>query len=180
MLQINTTPGLIGINTILGRQSIEQPQGELTVNQAKSQMHIDRELPQVIIDQYECFAEAGLKNNTDLRREISQLSYKCLMDSIANYNQEGDMLAQIEKPGNPLPTIAENKAFPQYEFNIDFIPKSRPKIDVTGHINISWDIHKPTINYEVRRPVVDYQPGKAEIYMRQWPRVEIRFIDEKY
>jgi hypothetical protein len=157
-----------------------QPRGELTISQSNSQMHIDKELPKVIIDQYQCFAEAGLKNNTDFRREYSQLNYKSFMDGIANYNQEGDMLAQIEKPGNPLPAIAENRAFPRYDFNIDFIPKSRPKIDVTGYINISWDIQKPIINYEVRKPVIDYHPGKAEIYMRQWPSVEIRYVDEKY
>lgn len=180
MLQIKTTPGLIGINTSQGRQSIEQPWGKLEINQSKPKLHIEKELPKVIIDQYECFAEAGLKNNTDLTKDIGEWSYKCFLEGIANYNQEGDMLAQIEKGGNPFPIIAENRAFPSYDFNIDFIPKSRPKIDVTGYINIDWDIKKPIINYEVRQPVIDYQTGKVKISMRQWPSIEMRYIDEKY
>jgi len=180
MLQIKSTPALIGINTIPGRQSIRQPKGELSVTTSRAEMRIDRELPKVLIDQYQCFAEAGLKNPTDLMKDISQWCYKCLMEGIANYNQEGDMLAQIEKGGNPMPMIAENRAFPRYDFNIDFIPKSRPKIDVTGYINIEWDIKKPVINYEVRKPVIDYQPGKVEITLRQWPSLEINFVDEKY
>jgi len=181
MLQIKSTPGLIGINTIHGRQSIEQPKGKLEINQPKAEMHINSELPKVIIDQYQCFAEAGLKNPTDLMKDIRQWSYKCLMEGIANYNQEGDMLARIETGSNPMPMIAENRAFPRYDFNIDFIPKSRPKIDVKmGHVDINWDIKKPIINYAVRKPVIDYQPGKVEISMRQWPDLEINFVDEKY
>jgi len=179
-LQINTTQGLIGINTIKGRQSIEQPKGELELSQPKAELQVESELPKVIIDQYECFAEAGLKNSTDLMKDISQWSQKCLMEAIANYNQEGDMMAQIEKGGNPMPMIAENGAFPMYDFNIDFIPKSRPKIDIIGSLNIEWDIKKPIINYEARKPVIGFEYGKVDISMRQWPNIEINYVDEKY
>lgn len=179
-LQINTTPGLIGINSILGWQSIQQPRGEQRISQPKAQMEIDRELPKVYIDQYQCFAEAGLKNPTDFTKDNVQWSYKCFLEGIAQYNEEGDMLAQIEKGINPMPIIAENRAFPRYDFNIDFIPKSRPKIDVKGYLRIEWKTNQPVISYQVRKPVIDFHPGKVEIFMRQWPDIEINYIDERF
>lgn len=178
--QIKSTPGLIGINTISAKLSIRQPRGRQEISQPKAELYIERELPRVIIDQYQCFAEAGLKNPTDFAKDNGQWSYKCFLEAIARYNEEGDMLAQIEKGSNPFPVIAENRAFPRYDFNIDFIPRSRPKIDVTGYLNMRWKINKPLINYEVRKPIVDYERGKVEIFMRQWPSLEIKYIDGKY
>ncbi|MFZ5945236.1 MAG: DUF6470 family protein [Bacillota bacterium] len=178
MLQIRTTAGLIGINSSLGRQSIQQFRGEQIIRQPKAEMHIDQELPKVLIDQYQCFAEAGLKKPLDLLKEVSQYTYKKIMENIAAKCQEGDMLAQIEKGGNPLKEIARQSSFPQYDFNIDFIPKSKPKIEVTGYLNIKWEIKQPEIFYEVKKPVIDYQPGKVEISMRQWPDIEMRYVDE--
>jgi hypothetical protein len=180
MLQINTTPGLIGINIVQGRQSIQQPMGKQEISQPKAELYIEKELPKVIIDQYQCFAEAGLKKPIDLAKDNSQWSYECFLEGIAMYNEEGNMMAKIENGANPLPSIGENRAFPRYDFNIDFIPKSRPKIDVTGYLKIDWNIKKPIINYEVRKPTIDFQRGKVEIFMRQWPSIEINYIDEKY
>ncbi|KJS85390.1 MAG: hypothetical protein JM58_08735 [Peptococcaceae bacterium BICA1-8] len=176
-LQIRSTPGLIGINTMQGRLNVEFPKSKLEISQPKAEMRINSQLPRVIIDQYQCFAEAGLKNYSDLTKDNGQWAYKCFMERIARYNQEGDMLAQIEKGNSSIPLIAEN-TFPTYDFNINFIPKSRPKIDVTGHINIDWDIKKPIINYEVRNPVFQYEHGKVEISMRQWPSIEMNYVDE--
>ena len=108
-LQINTTPGLIGINSIAGSGSSSP--GEQRISQPKAQMEIDRELPKVYIDQYQCFAEAGLRILLILPKIMSSGLINAFR-GIAQYNEEGDMLAQIEKGINPMPIIAENRAFP--------------------------------------------------------------------
>ncbi|MFZ7101353.1 MAG: DUF6470 family protein [Peptococcaceae bacterium] len=179
MLQIRTTPALLGINTIWGRQRIEQPRGELHIEQPRAELKIDRELPKVLIDQYRCFAEAGLKRPLDLMKEIRQRNYNKFLRNIAEMNQEGDMLAQIEKGGNPIAVLGAKRAFPARDFNIGFIPQSRPEFEVTGHLEIEWQLNKPQISYEVRKPVIDYLPGRVEIFLRQWPDIDFNYINEQ-
>jgi len=179
MLQIRTTPALLSLNTQNAKLNIEQPRGQQSIRQPKPELKIDSELPKVKIDQYQCFAETGLKNPTDLMKDIEQWSRKKWLEGIARRNREGDMLAHIEKGGNPIPALAENGAYPVYDWNIDFIPKSRPKIEVTGHLKINWDTKTPKISYKVNKPQIDYLPGKVAISMLQYSSVEIRYLDKK-
>ncbi len=179
MLQITTTPARLGMKTYNAHLEIQQPRGQQSIEQPRPEMKIDRELPKVIIDQYQCFAEMGLKNPTDLAKEISNWSRKKWLEGLARRREEGDRMARIEKGGNPIPEMAREKLNHQYQFNVDFIPKSRPKIEVTGHLNIEWDIKKPIINYKPNKPIVDYTPGYVDIYVEQWPDIEIRYVDER-
>lgn len=178
-LQIKTTPGLIGINMELGRQTIRQLRGELKIRQGKAEMHLDRELPKVLIDQYQCFAEAGRKNNRDLMQDIVSRARQKWLQGIERRIREGQMLSHIENKGNPIPAIAVENAYPQHDFNIAFIPKSRPEFTVEGHLNIQWKITEPEIAYQARKPMITYEPGGVDIFIRQWPNIEINYIDEK-
>ena len=170
--------GQIGINTYNGNFDIRQPQGQLSIKQIKAEMRVDQELPQVIIDQYQCFAEAGLKNTIDLTKANAQWAYQKWIEGIGRRCQEGEMLAAIER-GNPIPDIAENNAYPIYDYNIDLMPKSRPSIDFTGYIDINWQLGGAEVNYQPQKPMIEYQRGKVDIYMEQWPNLEISYVDEK-
>ncbi|HHV72112.1 MAG TPA: hypothetical protein GXX38_05805 [Clostridia bacterium] len=181
-LQIETRPLLLGIKTQKPVQSLEQPRGEQDIRQVKAEMIIDREWPRVIIDQYECFAEAGLKGNLDLAREYAELGKRVVLEYTGRIAQEGDRFGRIED-GLParaiVAEIAERNAWPEYDFNVDCIPKSRPKIEVVGHLNIDWRLGGAEIDYRPRKTIHYYQPGKANIYVRQWNSINIRHIDER-
>jgi hypothetical protein len=66
------------------------------MHQEYVKVEIESELPRVQIDQYQCFAEAGLKNNGDLLREAAQMSIQQAMDYTAKAAADGDELAAIE------------------------------------------------------------------------------------
>jgi len=177
-LQINTTWAKIGINTSRAKISIEQPKGELTIKQIKASLNIDREIPRVIIDQYQCFAEAGLKNLEDFTKEYAELGRQGVLEGIGRRATEGNMMAEFEK-GNPISKIAEQNAFPIYDYNINFIPKSRPKIEVKGYLNIDVELGKVIVNYKPNKPEIKYKHGNIEFYLRQKGNIKIRYIDEE-
>lgn len=181
-LQISSTPALIGINNIKPIQHIEQPKGEQSIQQVPAKMHIDRELPKVVIDQYQCFAERGLKNSGDLARDNAQWAQKIAFEYIGRIAAEGDAFGRIEDGQSAydvLADIASSNAWPQIDYNIGFIPKSRPKIDVTGHLSVSWELGKAIHDYKPQKAIHDYQTGKVEIYLRQKNSISIQYIDEK-
>lgn len=180
-LQITTVQGQHKFNTINAQLYMQQPKGKQSIRQPKAEMTINRELPRVEIDQYQCFAEAGLKNNTDLRKQFSQLSYRKALEGIAKRVSEGNRMSNIRKGNyNVIPLIAqESTKREKKEYNYDIMPKSRPKIDVKGHLNIDWKINKPIIEYTPQKPIIDYNPGKVEVYIDPYPSIDIQYIDEK-
>ena len=73
-LKITTTPALIGIQRTPGRQEIQQPKADMEMDIQEPRLEIDSELGQIRIDQYQCFAESGLKNFLDLTKDKDRKS----------------------------------------------------------------------------------------------------------
>lgn len=147
-------------------------------------MSISTEKPRVLIDQYQCFAEAGLKNNRDFTREAAQRGYRQVMKYIGQTTQDGHALAAIEKGGNPIADIAVRRAYPQKEFGLDFIPKSRPEIKVVGGVETEWEKNAEGVNNGVKGSYVpgfadsDFTPSKVNIYVKQYPLVDIKYEND--
>ncbi|MBS4535784.1 hypothetical protein GOQ29_09175 [Clostridium sp. D2Q-14] len=179
-LQINTQQGQIGINTHNANIDINTQKGQLNLKQNPAKMNIDGEPVQVIIDQYQCFAEAGLKNNTDLSAEMVAIAKRAVLEGIQRRCEEGDRCAMIgNNMPDAIPEIAENSMMEEKEFGAVTMPKSRPKIDVKGGIKIYWELGGVEAEYVPYKINVDYTPGKVDIYMEKWPEISINYIDEK-
>jgi len=180
-LSITTIKGQIGIKTTNAYLDVRQPKGEQSIRQIKAQMIVDRQLPKVLIDQSQPFAEAGRKPWSQVAAEYAQMGRQQAIEGIARIVDDGNRMAMIQrKMPEAIPEIALKNSTPkQHEFNFGMIPTSRPRIEVTGHLNIDWQIGGVEYNFTPRRPVADYHPGKAEIYMEQYPQINFKYIDNR-
>lgn len=180
-LSITAIKAQLNINTTNAYIEIKQPKGQLSITQTKPTMAVDRQLPKVLIDQSQQFSEAGLKKWLELTEEYAQLGQQQAMKGISRIVEDGNRMAQIQRIMPPaIPELVlKNSTSPRVEVNIDFIPKSRPKIDVEGYLNIDWQLGKTDINYTVGKPIIECTPGKVDIYMKQYPKIEIKYIDNR-
>ena len=115
----------------------------LSIQTTYPKVQINRQMPRVKIDQYECFRDAGLKNNADFSADSAAYSYKRGMEGIGNIVDEGNRLQAIEN-GNfdVICDIAFESGLEEVDYNVDIIPKSRPKIEVEGSLNIEYEMGK--------------------------------------
>lgn len=173
---MNVTPPQIQIKTTNAQVTIEQPKGKQTITTTKPKAIMNSEKPHVIIDQYQCFAEAGLKNYLDLTKENAHFARQKVLEGIARIVDDGNRLAMIDKNMPPaIPELAEKNAWSnQKEFDIGTIPSSRPKIEVRGHLDINWEMGKVNIDYKVNKPIINYKRGKVEYSLKQKPRIDTR------
>ena len=115
----------------------------LSIQTTYPSVQIDRQLPKVIIDQYQCFAEAGLKNNADLAADSVAYAYSKGAEGIDTIVSEGNRMGAIETGNFDVITdIAFESGLEEKDWNIDLMPKSRPKIEVEGHLNIEYEMGK--------------------------------------
>lgn len=180
-LIINTTNTKLGMETRSSRLNIDSHIATLKLHQNHAKVRLDTEKPRVFIDQYQCFAEAGLKNNGDFTREVAQRGYRQAMKYIGQTASDGYALAAIENGGNPIAAIAVRDTSPRREFVLDFIPKSRPKIEVTGSIDIRLDgsgedaFSTVEGNYIAGYTRMDFTPAKVNIHIKQYPSIDIKY-----
>lgn len=179
-LQINTIKPQIQIQTIKGEFSIRQPKPEVSIKTERPKLNIDSELPKVKIDQYQPFSEAGLKNYIDLTKENAMYAKQKVMEAIARYVDDGNRLAMIEISQDPIPELAEKNAWGNEKvFDIGTLPKSRPEIDVTGRLDINFTMGKVSIDVKINKPIINITRNKVNIYLKQKPEIDIRYVDEK-
>lgn len=180
-LSITTIKGQIGIETRNAYLDIKQPKGEQSIRQIKPEMIVDRELPKVLIDQSQPFAEAGRKPWSQVAEEYAQMGRQQALEGIARIVDDGNRMAMIQRrmPDAISEIALKNSTPKQHEFNFAMIPTSRPKIEITGHLNINWQLGGVEYSYTPRKPEGDYSPGKVDIYMKQYPKTEIRYIDNR-
>ncbi|MCX7841767.1 MAG: DUF6470 family protein [Clostridia bacterium] len=181
MLRIEQTHAKTGIESTPSRLEIETQNATLELKQKHAKINIRTELPKVLIDQYECFAEAGLKNTADFTREMAQRGYQQVMEFIAKTAADGDRLAAIERGGNPIADICERDAVPEHEFGLDTIPKSRPRIDVKGELTLDPERNSEGVNngvegsYTPGRVDISFTPARVSIYMRQYNSIRFSY-----
>lgn len=119
------------------------------------QLYIDRKLPKVRIDQSQCFAESGLKNPIDATADIVADAYVKAREGIGRIVDEGNRMAMIENDmPDAVPEIAFENSFEEKELTLDCMPKSRPKIEVDGHLKIEWEMGK--VNFS-KESVLEYK-----------------------
>lgn len=182
MLKISTTSALIGIKTTPAKLDMKQTKPDINMSIKHPKVEIKSESPKVIIDQYQCFADAGLKNSLDLTREAAQLGKQAVLQGIERRVSQGKQMAAIHKKFNPISEQAKYNAFELFkkEFTFKTVPKSRPKIDLKeGKVDIK--VHEGRVNLDVKvsKPIINYSRGNVDIYLRQKKSIDIEYVGQE-
>jgi hypothetical protein len=179
-LRITTTDALIGINTTPTKLKISQPRADIEMHTKQAMVIMKTEPIQIKIDQSQCFNEAGLKNNEAFTEDIVQRAAQAVLDGMARSSTEGDYMANIENKSNAIAEIAADNSITTYDFNVDFIPKSRPKIEfVGGNVDIQVDEGYVDLKVTPNKPIIDVEVGGIEFYLRQKPDIKIEYVGDK-
>ncbi|WP_044896020.1 DUF6470 family protein [Bacillus alveayuensis] len=177
-IRLQTQQAKINMTTTPPQQSIEQPQTELDLQNAKLEMEIERTPAKLTIDQTKAWEDMDLKHIFRRIEEAAQLGYEDWLEGIARRARQGDELMRIEEGGNPIADQAKvNSETPPKEFNIGWVPSHfSVKIHYEpGDVNIKWRHERAIINAKINAPKMDYNPGKVEIQMAQYPDVKVDF-----
>ena len=180
-ISIRTTDIQLGINRTPSSLNMDTEISRLELHQKHAKVNISTEKPRVLIDQYQCFAEAGLKNNGDFAKAAAQRGYRQAIKVVGQTVRDGYSLAAIEYGGNPIAEIGKRNAYPEKQFNLAFIPKSRPKIEVVGSIDTQWDKNSAGVKngvegrYHKGYVRMDFEPTKIDIYVKQYPSIDITY-----
>lgn len=177
MIVINKTNALIGINSTPSMLSIEQPKADFEMVQKQPKLTMHTEQGHIIIDQRQCFNESGLKDNRALMEQMVQESRMALLEGISRTSYEGNMMAAIENKIDAVAEIAAANSIRMFDYNIDFIPKSRPKIDFTGG-NLDIQVEEGYVDVKAipQKPIINVELGKIDIYLRQYPSINFQYV----
>lgn len=179
MIRITTQQGQIGINTTNARLLITQRPAEIDTHTEQATLEMHTEQIQIRIDQQQCFNESGLMSPSAFSEDVSQQGKQAVYEGISRRAAEGNQMAAIEKGNDAIANIAFDNSFHIADFNITFMPKSKPEIDfVGGNIDIKVNEGSVEMKVKINRPDIEFEPGSIEIFLKQKPDISIKYIGE--
>lgn len=181
-LRITTTPALLGLNRTPGKLDMQQPKADQEIHTEQAKVKIQSTQPKILIDQTQCFSESGLKPISDFSRENAQYGISKMYDSVARISEQGTELSNIQDPSNKFAEQGLYNAYDQFQvdYNMVTMPRSKPNITVIeGKTDITVEGGTVNHNVKVNKPIVDFKPGKVEIYIRQMNSINIEAVPSK-
>ena len=179
-IQVSQTPAQMGWD--VQKASLSQSGNgawALDIEAQKPMLEITSKKPQILIDQRQPFAEAGLKNIQAFMEDATALSRQIWIQGIARIVSDGNTWINIHTGVDPIPDQAIYNAYEMFdkEFNYGTIPTSRPRIELDeGRINYRF-IKGEVINRSTPVKVqMDYQPWRINYYMKQYNSIQFNYI----
>lgn len=174
-IQIQTFPARLGIDADSGRQQIEQPAADMNLKQKPADMQYRTTFGELSINQDRAWDAYGLGGFLQNNQRIYSKSAELALQGIARRVQEGNRMAQIHIKSDPLKEFAMNwrRTFPEMDY------RGMPgydQVDISyqrSELDITTTLGGVELEATVNRPVYEYEIGKLDIYMQQYPRVEI-------
>ena len=183
-LEIRTTPAIINFtteNATLKKPAI--PEDILDIRTEPFNVAIETEEGGLSIDQNQCFNEAGLKDIKAFMDDYVSYSKEKVSEGIGRIVNEGNNFADIHNGVDGFVENADQNAFGlfQHEYNLAFIPESRPQINYSpDKIKIDYKPGKIINNSYPQNNLGEYKPGKVDIYMKQMNSIEIRAVRDEF
>lgn len=175
-IQIQQTPAKLGIDADLGNFDMRQPRANFEMTQEAAKLNIHQQQGDLKIDQTRAWDALGLGPVLEANRRIYSQTKHVALQGIARIVENGNRMAAIHINGaNPIADIAEQLKFEHFEF--DYYGEAS-----FDNVDITYTAHEPEINViggkvnlntQPNAPEISYNKGKLDIYMLQYPKVEI-------
>ncbi len=182
MLSMRTTPFKLSMQTVNARQEIKSNHNVLSLKTEQPRLEMHTTQPKVMIDQSQCFAESGSKTIMQLIAENASYSRSMAIQGIGRIVDQGNQMANFHVKSDPIPDQADYNAYGQFEkaFNMQTATGTLPKTTlIRGKVDIRFIAGRVINNTVAQKPQITYQPGKVNINVAQYNRLEISVIDIK-
>jgi hypothetical protein len=143
-------------------------------------LRIQREKPAVVIDAGECWNDRGHKTLERSLADNVAYSKGKVTGNIAAAANQGRRMADIGRSPDTrllIAQIAGEKSARPMELRFARVPDSRPRIQVTGYLDMNWT--GGDIQFDISRHQVTarHERRQLNIYLQTQPRLYIQIID---
>jgi len=176
-IQISQQYGRIGIDADPGQLDIQQPKAKQELTTTPAKLEIDANPGQLIIDNSGWHDALGHGPTLQAFNRIYSECRNIAMQGIAKIVEDGNRMAAIHTGENAIAALAQEstKDIDFYEF-MYMGEASYDNIDIQyepGPFHIQFEPAKVEHRVTVNPPIINYHRGKLDIYMLQYPKLEI-------
>lgn len=173
-IQIEQQYAKIGMWTEKGQQTIRQPRATFELDITPPKLDIRSPRGELTIDQSRAWDALSVGSNLDFMSRIYKQSLEFGLEGIARIVEQGNRLAAIHLPGNPIAEIARENAFRD-------LPITYHTLASNDNVDISYERKSPEIELirgrvdgiiQRNNPEINYEKGRLHYEMLQYQWVK--------
>ncbi|TYP50916.1 DUF6470 family protein [Thermosediminibacter litoriperuensis] len=177
-LDIKFSFGELGIDYQKGNMEIKKDiAGGFDLKKSTPELYIKVEHPRIDkIDIEAPLAEIGLADMPELSRRWFYEARDLTWQAVEKIVREGDALGAIEK-GISISDLTELSAFPEKDFNVDFIPRTPPEIHFReGKVDVSLKEGCVEVSVNPFPLDVSYEYAEVKPFLEKPPYIKIKAV----
>lgn len=176
-IQIRQQYGKLGIDADPGQLDMQQPKATQEITTTPSKLSIHSEPGKLSIDNSKWHDALGHGPFLEVMNRIYSQSRNIALQGIAKIVEDGNRMAAIHTGENAFAALARESMQDIDFFEYMYMGEaSLDNIDMRfdpGSFDIHFEPAKVEHRVTVNPPIIDYHRGKLEMYMLQYPSVEI-------
>lgn len=169
-LEYSQTFARIGIQSTPGKFDMQSPPAEISITQRPAVLTIDQGPGQLDLDMYPARKALGFKSTADMVADIGAQTQQVVLEAIGRIVSEGNQMAAIQNRSNAIAEIALQRQNMGPMPIKDYDPGSYDPVQVTYHpheTQLNWEVRGTEIHVTPQAPIINYTPGKVEVYLDQ-------------
>lgn len=174
-IQIHQEYARLGIDADLGTLDIKQPRATFEITTERPKLEVHSEQGVLYIDSSKAWDALGHGPALQTMSKIYSRAREVALQGIAKTVEDGNRLAAIHLGGNAIAQISKEKGADFFEF--EFMGEaSMDNVDlnyVPATVDVRFQEGRTHLNTHPNAPEINYNRGKLDIYMLQYPKIEI-------
>ncbi len=160
----------------LEMRQADNPQG--IMEKTPSSLKINTQNIQVRLDTTEMRSSIGLKSAKTLISDAATYGKRVALEAVGEMSRYGDEISQIQN-GVTVAGLIKQKMLDQPDTVTVFLPSTGPVISwAPNQMNIQYDAGNLAFEWQVNQNVMNYVPGKFEMLIKQYPKVQIEYLGD--
>lgn len=179
LLQITSIPIELKYEMEPSRLQYHQsPNPQADILQRPARLNLRSQNIQVRLDTLDMRRSLGFQTNDDRAKDGAQKGRDNIQDFIQSQEQYGRQVSQIQD-GVTIGQIFRQKVKEMPSSYTVFLPSVGPRISwKPNELNVQYQGGKLALDWNVHRNIMEFVPGKFQLNITQYPRVEIEYVGD--
>lgn len=177
LLKITNIPIEYNYRITPGRLELKQAQNpSQRMTQVPSRLNIQTQNIQMRLDSTELRASLNLRTNGDFARYCADKGTRAAYETIGETVQFGNQMARIQD-GVTIGQLIKKRMLVQPVTYTAFLPSADVQISwQPQELDLEYDAGSLEFDWEIMRNGMDYIPGKFQMAITQYPKVQIEYL----
>lgn len=177
LLRIQQIPIALDFKVNNARYAVDADPAAFRINRQDGGLKISKQPGQLYMDYTAARASMGQKTNAQLVKQFAADGKQAAYEAVGTIAQEGNLMAEYYKGGNPIAQIAAQSMQSDVEVGIGFMPSVPVSIEYRPEeLELKYQADQLHFDWRTNQIDSEYSRWNIDYVVKEYPHVNIEYV----